>query len=81
MRDKVSSGRPRILDERSDRDIVRRLNDPHTSTAAAVGRALRSEGMRLSDDTVKRSLRKQGLEACVKTKKPLLIKKHRSRRL
>lgn len=79
--DKTSPGRPRILDERDDRDIVRRLNDPNTSTAAAIGRVLRSEGLRLSDDTVKRSLRRQGLRACVKTKKPLLTKKHRARRL
>lgn len=76
LTDKTSPGRPRILDERGDRGIVRRLNDPNTSTAAAIGRVLR-----LSDNTVKRSLRRQGLRACVKTKKPLLTKKHRARRL
>lgn len=81
LTDKTSPGRPRILDERGDRGIVRRLNDPNTSTAAAIGRVLRSEGFQLSDNTVKRSLRRQGLRACVKTKKPLLTKKHRARRL
>ena len=80
LRDRVSCGRPRILDERGDREIVRRLNDPSTSTAAAVGRQFRSEGLHISDDTVRRSLRRRGLQARVKSKKPLLTKKHRSRR-
>lgn len=80
VKDKISPGRPRILDERDDRDIVRKLNNQSTSTAAAIGRELRSMGMQLSDDTVRRSLQRQGLQARVKVKKPLLTKKHRARR-
>ncbi len=76
LRDRASLGKPRILDECGDLEIVRRLNDRCTSTAAAIGRGLRSEGMQLSDDTIRKSLQRQGLQACVKTKKPLLTKKH-----
>ena len=60
---------------------MRRLNGQKTSTAATIGRVLQSEGLRLSDNTVERSLCRQGLRARVKIKKPLLTKKHQVRRL
>jgi hypothetical protein len=49
------------------------LNDPSNGTAATVGRELRSQGLDLNDDTVRRSLQRH-----VKIKKPLLTKKHKA---
>lgn len=80
LRDAPSQGRPRILDERGDREVVRLLNAPSNGTAAAVGREMRSQGLDLSDDTIRRCLQRQGLRARVKTKKPFLSKKHKARR-
>jgi transposase len=80
LRDRHSHGRPRILDECGDCEVVRMLNDPSNGTVAIVGRELRSQGLDLSDDTIRRSLERQGLQACVKTKKPLLTKKHKVHR-
>jgi hypothetical protein len=40
-----------------------------------VGRELLSQGLDLSDDMVRRSLRRPGLRECIKTKKPLSTKK------
>ena len=75
LRDAHSKGRPRILHKRADHEVVRLLLDPSNRIAVVVGREMRSQGLDFSDDTVRRSLRKQGLRACVKTKKPLLTKK------
>ena len=36
LKDIISPSRPRILDDRGDHDIGRRLNDPNTSTMANV---------------------------------------------
>ena len=40
---------------------------------------MQSQELDLSDDMVRRSLRRQGLKACVKTQKPLLTTKHKVR--
>ena len=80
LRDAPSQGRPRILDERGDREVVRLLNAPSNGTVAAVGREMRSQGLALSNDTIRRCLQRQGLRARVKTKKPFLSKKHKARR-
>ena len=80
LRDAYLEERPRILDEHADREVVRLLLDPSNGTAAVVGREMRFQGLDLSDNTVRRSLQRQGLKACVKTKKPLLTKKHKARR-
>jgi transposase len=80
LRDTPSRGRPRILDERDDREVIRLLNAPSNGIAATVGREMRSQGLDLSDDTVRRCLRRQGLRARVKTKKPFLSKKYKARR-
>ena len=80
LRDAHSNVRPRILDECADREVVRLLLDPSNGTSATMGKEMRSQGLNLSDDMVRRSLRKQGLKTRVKTKKPLLTKKHKARR-
>jgi hypothetical protein len=63
LRDALSQERPRILDERGDRMVVRLLNAPANGIAAAVGREMRSQGLDLSDDTIRRCLQRQGLRA------------------
>ena len=59
---------------------MRLLLDLSNGIATTVGREMRSQGLDLSDDMVRRSLQRQRLRACVKTKKPLLTKKHKARR-
>ena len=66
--------RPQILDERDDHEVVKLL-DPSNGRAAAMGRGMRSQGLELSDASVNRSLRRQGLKVCIKTRKPLSTKK------
>jgi transposase len=75
LRDRHSYGRPQFLDERGDREVVRVSDDPSNDTTATLGGEFQSQGLDLSDDTVRRSLQRQGLQACVKTKKPFLTKK------
>jgi len=79
--DRPRAGRPRLLSIRDERLAVRTLNQPKSGTTAAVGRSLRAQGLCLSDETVRRSFRRQGLGARVKRKKPLLTKRHRQKRL
>ena len=80
LRDAHSKGIPRILHERADREVVRLLLDPSNGTTVTMDREMRSQGLDLSNNTVRRSLRRQGLRVCVKTKKPLFPKKHKARR-
>ena len=80
LRDRIYTSRPQIFDKCGDREVVRRVNDPSTSIAVAIGRSLQFEGTMLRlDDIVRRSLRRQGLHARVKIQKPLLTKKHKKR--
>jgi hypothetical protein len=53
---------------------------PSNGTTATMGRKLRFQGLDLNDDTIRRSFQRQRLQARVKTKKPLLTKKHKARR-
>ena len=48
------------------------------STATAVDSEMRSQGLDLSDDTIKRCLQRQELRVQMKTKKPFLSKKHKA---
>ena len=82
VEDRPRTGRPTILTDRGERNIIRILNQAKNGTAAAVGRDLRArEGYSISDQTVRRVLRKNGLIAHIKRKKPLLRKSHCRKRL
>ena len=71
-------GRPRILTERHDRNIARFIKSGQCSNATQVQKKLISdENIIISPNTVRRSLRRQGLVARVKKRKPLLLKRHR----
>ena len=74
LRDAHSQERPLILNEHGDREVVRLLNEPSNDRAGVVGIEMQSQGLDLSDDTIRRCLQKQGLKARVKTKKPFLTK-------
>jgi hypothetical protein len=58
LRNRHSHGRPRILDKHGDREVVRVLNDPSNGRATAVDRELRSQGLDLSDNIVRKSLQR-----------------------
>jgi hypothetical protein len=40
LRDVCSNGRPRILDERANREVVRLLLDPSNGTTTTMGREI-----------------------------------------
>ena len=79
--DRPRLGRTKLLSIQDERLAMRTLNQPKLGTTAAVGRSLRAQGLRLCDETVCRSFRRQGLGARVKRKKPLLTKRHKKKRL
>jgi len=75
---KPKPGRPRILTERHDRNIARLIKSGQCSNAVQVQKNLISyENITVSPNTVRRSLKRQGLAARVKKRKPLLLKRHR----
>ena len=82
VKDKKRSGRPRKLNERDERNIVRCLMTNECSNAVQLKKSLQvNDGIDVSSDTVRRVLRRNGLMARIKRKKPLLSKKHRKKRL
>jgi len=76
------TGRPRKLSMRDDMIIARYASTGKYSTASAIQQALkRYYGIDVHRSTVARSLRRSGLGAFAKRKKPLLSLKHRKARL
>ena len=72
---KPKTGQPRILTERHDRNVTRLIKSGECSNAIQVQKNLIShENIMISPNTVRRSLKRQGLAARVKKKKPLLLK-------
>src|SRR5215212_11037366 len=71
-------GRPRILTVRHDRNIARLSKSGECSNAVQAQKKLISdENIIVFPNTVRRSLKRQGLVARVKKRKPLLLKRHR----
>lgn len=67
------SGRPRILTNRHERRIARQLRSGTCSNAIQTQKKLTTdEGVRVSANTIRRALWRQGLQSRVKKKKPLL---------
>jgi len=79
--DRPRARRQRLLSIRDERLIVRILIQSQTISAAVVGCRLKAQGLRLCDETIRRSFRRQGLGSRVKRKNPLLTKRHRQKRL
>jgi transposase len=80
--DKPRSGRPRAFDKREERKIMRALSSGACQTAVDIAASLRfNDGIDVSPQTIRRVLKRNGLDARIKRKKPLLKKTHRKRRL
>jgi len=82
VKNKPGSGRPRKLNERDERTLVRRIMTKECSNAVQLQKSLKTtDNIDVSSNTVRRALRRKGLVARVKRKKPLLSRKHREKRL
>ena len=77
-----SVGRPKILDDRYERNILRKITTGAADTAVDVSRKISVDlGKSVSAATVRRALKKHGLKSAVKVKKPLLRPQHIRERL
>ncbi|CAG8594514.1 9554_t:CDS:2 [Ambispora leptoticha] len=71
-------GRPGKLSRRDKTWIVRQVTSGQADNAVQVAKALRDNdgNQRVSSKTVRRALKKSGMKAIVKKKKPLLLPRH-----
>ena len=82
VKNKPPPGRPRLLTSRDERILVHRIMTDECSTAVDVQKSLKvNEKLEVSTNTVRRALKRNGLKARSKTKKPLLSKTYRKKRL
>ena len=76
------SGRPRILNKRDERKIIRLISTHECSTAVDIQKNIRIyDNINVSTDTIRRVLRRNGLHARIRRKKPYLKKEHQKRQL
>jgi len=81
-RDLQRSGRPRILTDRNERQMVRMVMAGECTTAFDLPQKMKEAyGVQVAARSVRRALYRNGLAARIKRKKPLLTKKHRQARL
>jgi len=79
---KPGSGHPRKLNERDEHNIIRCLMTKECSNAVQLQKSLKTfDNIEVGTNTVHRALKRNGLVARVKWKKPLLSKKHREKHL
>jgi len=77
VQNKPLKGRPRLLTERDERKIVRKIMVNECSTAVDVQKSLKvNEKIEVNANTIRRTLKRNGLSSRVKRKKPLLSKTH-----
>ena len=75
-------GRPRILSATQERIIVRSITSGKADTSETVRKAINTEhGILVSTQTIRNILKKNGLKAGPKIKKPLLSARHLKLRL
>jgi len=80
--EKLPAGRPSKLNPTNIRHAVHLITSQKAENAVQVSRALQNiTNQPISAQTVRRHLRKAGMKAVVKKKKPLLSKRHRKARL
>ena len=80
--EKSKGGRPQKLTQYQKRLLARKVTSGAIGTAAEAHRELNSaEGCNVSYQTVRNSLKEQGLKAAKMAKKPLLQKRHIKERL
>jgi transposase len=81
-KDLQRTGRPQLLAERTERRAVRYIISGECSTAVQVQKKLEVDhDIKVSSDTVRRTFKKNDLKSAVKTKKPLLLPRHKKARL
>ncbi|KAG1445028.1 hypothetical protein G6F55_012110 [Rhizopus delemar] len=79
---KPKAGRPKVLSAADERYCVRQVTKTRMSSATKVAKELEKDtGRKVSAETVCRTLRKAGLGAIEKPKKPLLSAKNIRKRL
>ena len=72
-----AAGRPRLLDNHSERLIVRQINSGDMDTATEVAKNLQeTHRTSVHPNTIRRVLKRNGLHGRAKVKKPLLSAKH-----
>ena len=70
-------GRPRKLTMRDEQWTVRQIKTGKTENATSLSKQLKERGIAtVSPKTVRRTLKRAGLKALVKQKKPKLINRH-----
>lgn len=76
------NGRPRILSERQERFLVRMFATGNFLNAVEASRKLKNEyNIRVSAQTVRTTLKRNGMQSRIRRKKPLLLANHKKRRL
>ncbi|XP_055903333.1 uncharacterized protein LOC129939369 [Eupeodes corollae] len=76
------SGRPRKLDDRTMRKVVRKVVENPKQSAIKLAAELQSfESITVHPETVRRVLKRSGLSSRVARKKPLISSKNRIKRL
>jgi transposase len=79
--DRPRKGRPRLMEPRMERALVRNLLNGQCTTAVDLQKHVKNNyRMNVSTFTIRRALKRQGMRAVVKKKKPLLRKVHRQQR-
>ena len=82
FKNQPKSGRPRYLTGRNERNVLRLISSGKCTNAVAIQKKLKIEDkIEVSESTVKRTLRRNGLSSRIKCKKPYLRKKHRIARM
>ncbi len=82
LENKKRPGHPRVLSVHTERKILRLVTSNECSTAVSIqGNLKNHEKIQVSTETIRRTLRRNGLESRIKKKKPYLKKTHRKRRL
>ncbi|KIJ11378.1 hypothetical protein PAXINDRAFT_33895, partial [Paxillus involutus ATCC 200175] len=79
---KSSGGRPSLVNSTDMRHAIRLISTGKVENAVQVTKALQDiKTHPISSQTVRRHLKKSGMKAVVKKKRPLLSKRHRKERL
>jgi transposase len=78
----AQNGRPRVLSKHQERNLVRMASCGQYVTAVQAQSCLKSDyNINICAESVRRALKRNGLQSRVQKKKPLLRKIHRQRRL
>lgn len=81
LHDRPRSGRPRKLDARTERKVVKYARDPKLGSKRSISRKLRSEGVEVGPGTVRNTLIRRGLRSVHPQPRPRLIPRVRQQRL